>query len=63
MSRYFDTLYEREIAGDVDYADVVARDFEDVELFQRSPEPNFFDWVKNIFHPKKKDAKKDDSSE
>lgn len=63
LSRYFDDLYERELAAEDEYTQIAARapqgdDF-GVELVQRSPEPNIIEWFKNLFHPhRKQDEKK-----
>jgi hypothetical protein len=72
LQRYFDDLYERELTADAE-AEIAARELESEEfdLFQRSPEPGFVEWIKNLFHPKKKqdqkkkeaDSKKADSSD
>lgn len=69
LSRYFDDLYERELAAEDEYTQIAARaplgdDF-DVELVQRSPEPNVLEWLKNLFHPhhKKDDKKKKEEAE
>lgn len=68
LSRYYDDLYERELASaeaelaERDFEDeeteLAARDFEaeDGELVAR--EPGIVEWFKNLFHPKKKEEAK-----
>jgi len=48
LARYFDDLYERELASE---DELLARDFEDAEVFGRSPEP-LFGWFKKLFGKK-----------
>jgi hypothetical protein len=65
LTRYFNDLYERELAAEDEYTALAARSIEGddfAELAERSPEPNVFDWFRNLFHPhhKKDDKKKDD---
>ncbi|KAF8870748.1 hypothetical protein CPB84DRAFT_1754294 [Gymnopilus junonius] len=59
VMRYFDDMYKRGLAAEVDSSSLSARKFEDnLELLQRSPDPNIIEWFKNLFHHKKKDDKK-----
>jgi hypothetical protein len=65
MQRYFDDLYERQLAAEAE-AELAARDFEDeeLELVQRAPSPNIGDFFNKLFHikPKQAEKKKDDSA-
>jgi hypothetical protein len=65
MQRYFDDLYERQLAAEAE-AELAARDFEDeeFELVQRAPSPNIGDFFNKLFHikPKQAEKKKDTSA-